>query len=140
MRFTLNFNQILMNACVFSVYFHIFLLFCSSLFIQQSENRALRLRDGVTVSQLLGDELSASTSPNNHLGSLASFSSSSLLAASASDSSSPRLSWDYFDEQGYIKRGGLRTGEDPYIRNRFNQQASDSLPSNRDIPDTRNPM
>jgi polypeptide N-acetylgalactosaminyltransferase len=52
----------------------------------------------------------------------------------------PRLSWDYFDEIGYIKRGGLRTGEDPYIRNRFNQQASDSLPSNRDIPDTRNQM
>lgn len=53
---------------------------------------------------------------------------------------SPRLSWDYFDEAGYISRGGLRTGEDPYVRNRFNQQASDSLPSNRNIPDTRNPM
>jgi polypeptide N-acetylgalactosaminyltransferase len=88
----------------------------------------------------LGDDLSASTSPNNnfiphnhhHLGSLASLSSS--------DVAPPRLSWDYFDEMGYIKRGGLRTGEDPYIRNRFNQQASDSLSSNRDIPDTRNPM
>jgi polypeptide N-acetylgalactosaminyltransferase len=67
------------------------------------------------------------------LGSLASFSSSDVAP-------SPRLSWDYFDEIGYIKRGGLRTGEDPYIRNRFNQQASDSLSSNRDIPDTRNPM
>lgn len=107
----------------------------------QNENRALRLRDGVvTLSNLLGDDLSASTSPNNiinlhnhhHLGSLASFSSS--------DAAPPRLSWDYFDEIGYIKRGGLRTGEDPYIRNRFNQQASDSLSSNRDIPDTRNPM
>lgn len=52
----------------------------------------------------------------------------------------PRLSWDYFDESGYIRRGGLTTGEDPYLRNRFNQQSSDSLPSNRDIPDTRNPM
>lgn len=52
----------------------------------------------------------------------------------------PRLSWDYFDEAGYIRRGGLTTGEDPYLRNRFNQQSSDSLPSNRDIPDTRNPM
>lgn len=98
----------------------------------QNENRALRLREGVTVSHFLGDDQSASTSPNsNHLGALASYSSSDV---------SPQISWDYFDEQGYIKRGGLRTGEDPYIRNRFNQQASDSLPSNRDIPDTRNLM
>ena len=89
----------------------------------------------------MGDDLSASTSPNNninlhnhhHFGSLASFPSSDATPL-------PRLSWDYFDEIGYIKKGGLRTGEDPYIRNRFNQQASDSLSSNRDIPDTRNPM
>jgi polypeptide N-acetylgalactosaminyltransferase len=113
----------------------------------QNENRALRLRDGVTVSQhfLASDDLSASTQPNikfnnhhyqhlqqnHHLASLASNSVSEVV---------PRVSWDYFDEHGYIKRGGLRTGEDPYIRNRFNQQASDSLPSNRDIPDTRNPV
>jgi hypothetical protein len=100
------------------------------------------LRDGVTASHLIlaaaEENLSASTSPNinynynsnNHIGPLASFASSDVA---------PRLSWDYFDEHGYIKRGGLRTGEDPYIRNRFNQQASDNLPSNRDIPDTRNP-
>lgn len=53
---------------------------------------------------------------------------------------SKMVSWDYFDESGYISRGSLRVGEDPYIRNRFNQQASDSLPSNREIPDTRHPM
>lgn len=63
----------------------------------------------------------------------------SLIINVPSDTS-PRLSWDYFDETGYISRGGLRTGEDPYVRNRFNQQASDALPSNRNIPDTRNPM
>lgn len=104
---------------------------CLSSFVFQNENRALRLRDGVTVAQYLGEELSASTSPHsNHI---------SALAVLSSDSAA-RLSWDYFDEQGYIKRGGLRTGEDPYIRNRFNQQASDSISSNRDIPDTRNPM
>lgn len=106
----------------------------------QNENRALRLRDGVTVSHLMlaaaEESLSASTLPNininnNHIGSLASYSSMD---------SAPRLSWDYFDEHGYIRRGGLRTGEDPYLRNRFNQQASDNLSSNRDIPDTRNPM
>lgn len=48
--------------------------------------------------------------------------------------------WEYFDEAGYIRGGALRTGEDPYIRNRFNQEASDGLPSNREIPDTRHPM
>lgn len=51
-----------------------------------------------------------------------------------------RVSWDYFDENAYVSRGALREGEDPYLRNRFNQQASDALPSNRDIPDTRHPM
>lgn len=64
------------------------------------------------------------------------FSSSSGTHAQTSPG---RVSWDYFDERAYINRGGLREGEDPYLRNRFNQQASDSLPSNRDIPDTRNP-
>ena len=51
-----------------------------------------------------------------------------------------RLTWNYFDELGYVVGGGLRDGEDPYVRNRFNQKASDSLPSNRNIPDTRNKM
>lgn len=98
----------------------------------KNENRALRLRDGVTMPHFIGDGLSSSTlSSNNHLGSLSSYSTSDIV---------PQFSWDYFDEQNYIKRGGLRSGEDPYIRNRFNQQASDSIPSNRDIPDTRNPM
>uniref|UniRef100_A0A1B0BTJ8 Polypeptide N-acetylgalactosaminyltransferase n=1 Tax=Glossina palpalis gambiensis TaxID=67801 RepID=A0A1B0BTJ8_9MUSC len=48
--------------------------------------------------------------------------------------------WEYFDEAGYIKGGALRPGEDPYVRNRFNQEASDALPSNREIPETRHPM
>lgn len=87
----------------------------------------------MTLSHFMEDDLlRASASPkSNNLGSLAIYSSSDVT---------PQLSWDYFDEQGYIKRGGLRIGEDPYIRNRFNQQASDLLPSNRNIPDTRNPM
>lgn len=94
----------------------------------QVENRALRLRDTVTQAQYIED-LAPSTSPH------AVQSISMALPESAS-----KLSWDYFDEQGYINRGSLRTGEDPYVRNRFNQQASDSLPSNRGIPDTRNAM
>lgn len=63
----------------------------------------------------------------------------SSISSGGAGTGSGGVSWDYFDERGYISRGGLRTGEDPYVRNRFNQQASDSLPSNRDVPDTRNP-
>ena len=44
----------------------------------------------------------------------------------------------YFDEAGYVA-GGFKDS-DPYVRNRFNQAASDGLPSNRPVPDTRNAM
>lgn len=98
----------------------------------QIENRALRLRDSVTSSQYIED-MAPSTSP-------AQQQQPHLPPAVSSFGADSRLSWDYFDEVGYIQRGGLRTGEDPYVRNRFNQQASDLLPSNRNIPDTRNPM
>lgn len=43
----------------------------------------------------------------------------------------------FFDESKYISDGAVRPGEDPYTRNKFNQEASDAIPSNRDIPDTR---
>ena len=96
----------------------------------QIENRALRLRETATVAQYV-DEMSPSTSPSQQQQTYAL----GLIA-----DTSPRLTFDYFDEAGYIQRGGLRTGEDPYVRNRFNQQASDQLSSNRQIPDTRNAM
>ena len=48
-----------------------------------------------------------------------------------------RQAWQYFDEKSYIRGNALKEGEDPYSRNKFNQQASDQLPSNREIPDTR---
>ncbi|CAH2236681.1 jg20900 [Pararge aegeria aegeria] len=44
----------------------------------------------------------------------------------------------YFDEVGYVAGGSKDI--DPYVRNRFNQAASDSLPSNRAVPDTRTAM
>ncbi|GBP31670.1 Polypeptide N-acetylgalactosaminyltransferase 2 [Eumeta japonica] len=44
----------------------------------------------------------------------------------------------YFDEPGYVAAGAKAS--DPYVKNRFNQAASDALPSNRAVPDTRNAM
>lgn len=44
----------------------------------------------------------------------------------------------YFNEAGYVGAGNR--DPDPYVRNRFNQAASDALSSNRAIPDTRNAM
>ncbi|XP_046387498.1 polypeptide N-acetylgalactosaminyltransferase 2 [Ischnura elegans] len=60
---------------------------------------------------------------------------------SSGASGSPWRSWSYLDERAYVEGGmRLRKGEDPYRRNKFNQVESDKLPSNRDIPDTRNQM
>lgn len=101
------------------------------------ENRALRLRDSVTSAAQYLEDIAPSTSPAQQQPNIVPSGGGVGGGAFAPDS---RLSWDYFDEVGYIQRGGLRNGEDPYVRNRFNQQASDLLPSNRNIPDTRNPM
>ncbi|XP_037088169.1 polypeptide N-acetylgalactosaminyltransferase 2-like, partial [Pollicipes pollicipes] len=42
-----------------------------------------------------------------------------------------------FDERAYTARGALQPGDDAYFRNKFNQRISDSLASNRHVPDTR---
>lgn len=89
----------------------------------QNENRALRLRNsiGPTIEDVITSqrssyhETSSLTHQNHH-------------------------THYYFDEISYIKHGSLRAGEDPYIRNRFNQEESDKLSSNRGIPDTRHSM
>lgn len=93
----------------------------------QTENKALRLKDGVTMSSTyVADNVPADPAV--------------AFALQNFETTDGRLTWNYFDEAGYISRGRLRIGEDPYIRNRFNQEASDKLPSNREIPDTRNAM
>lgn len=97
--------------------------------MKQSENRALRLRGIATNSHYAEETLPSTSVPYE-----------SVPPPLRVADTSPRLTWDYFDEAFYIQRGGLSTGEDPYVRNRFNQQASDALPSNRNIPDTRNQM
>ncbi len=43
----------------------------------------------------------------------------------------------YFNEEAYIVKGRLKPGEDVYQNNKFNQEASDGLPSNRKVPDYR---
>ncbi|KOX68169.1 Polypeptide N-acetylgalactosaminyltransferase 2 [Melipona quadrifasciata] len=95
----------------------------------QNENRALRLKEPASLALSAGNSGSY-VDPDG----TAIVMSSELLPAPTPD---PRVTWNYFDEQGYVSRGGLRAGEDPYARNKFNQEASDGLPSNRDIPDTR---
>ncbi|KAK7104931.1 polypeptide N-acetylgalactosaminyltransferase-like [Littorina saxatilis] len=50
---------------------------------------------------------------------------------------SNKVSWQQFDERGYIDKKKLQPGEDAYAHNKFNQQASDDIPSNRPVPDTR---
>ncbi|XP_018331841.1 polypeptide N-acetylgalactosaminyltransferase 2 [Agrilus planipennis] len=91
----------------------------------KNENKALRLKDGATVSPFNDDTGQGPGVP---------------LALQSLETTDGRLSWNYFDETSYISKGALRSGEDPYVRNRFNQEASDKLPSNRDIPDTRNAL
>ena len=58
-------------------------------------------------------------------------------SAAIVESAESDIDWQYFDERTYIDAKLVRDGEDAYARNKFNQVASDQLPSNRVIPDTR---
>ncbi|XP_074038633.1 polypeptide N-Acetylgalactosaminyltransferase 2 [Leptinotarsa decemlineata] len=91
------------------------------------ENKALRLKDGVTMATDAQEDSDAAGP-------------AVPMALQSYETADSRLAWNYFDESGYVAGGRLRKGEDPYLRNKFNQEASDSLPSNREIPDTRNAM
>lgn len=53
-----------------------------------------------------------------------------------SKNSPTQIEWQYFNEKKYISKTILNPGENPYLRNKFNQAASDKIPSNRDVPDT----
>lgn len=102
----------------------------------KTENRALRLKEEYLPLESISPSVpSYNINSNNEV----SADSGYPIALPYSETTDGRVAWNYFDEKRYISRGGLRKGEDPYIRNRFNQQASDSLPSNRDIPDTSDP-
>lgn len=55
-------------------------------------------------------------------------------------SSSKKKVINYFNELEYISKGRLASEKDAYARNKFNQLVSDSIPSDRNIPDTRHPL
>lgn len=103
------------------------------LFLLQNENRALRLRNNIDPTI----DVNVRTAAYNLGFSSSSNSKNSIFETSSLHSM--RHNRYYFDEDSYIRRGSLLPGEDPYIRNRFNQQESDKLASNRAIPDTRHP-
>lgn len=48
------------------------------------------------------------------------------------------LPWKDFDGVGYIDVKRVAPGGDKYRRNKFNQEASDNMPVDRNVPDTRN--
>lgn len=54
--------------------------------------------------------------------------------------SSPKKVINYFNELEYISKGRLASEKDAYARNKFNQLVSDSIPSDRAIPDTRHSL
>jgi len=53
------------------------------------------------------------------------------------DPSSPNP-YENFDQDAYLREDEVRRDQDAYAKTKFNQYASDHLPIDRDIPDTRN--
>lgn len=45
--------------------------------------------------------------------------------------------WQEFDEKEYVDKSRCNVGQDCYVKNKYNQLASDNLKSNRGVPDTR---
>uniref|UniRef100_A0A1D5RJN4 Polypeptide N-acetylgalactosaminyltransferase n=1 Tax=Macaca mulatta TaxID=9544 RepID=A0A1D5RJN4_MACMU len=48
-----------------------------------------------------------------------------------------KVRWPDFNQEGYVGGTMVRSGQDPYARNKFNQVESDKLRMDRAIPDTR---
>ncbi|GAB1608261.1 polypeptide N-acetylgalactosaminyltransferase 2-like [Argonauta hians] len=60
------------------------------------------------------------------------------VSKNALTDSTGKVHWSHFDADKYIAEKALKPGEDSYVRNKFNQAASDSVKINRDLPDDRN--
>lgn len=50
---------------------------------------------------------------------------------------SGKVRWRDFNQEAYVGGTMVRSGQDPYARNKFNQVESDKLRMDRAIPDTR---
>jgi hypothetical protein len=48
--------------------------------------------------------------------------------------------YEFFDKESYLDGDRVHRGQDAYAKTKFNQLASDNLPIDRIIPDTRNAM
>jgi hypothetical protein len=48
-----------------------------------------------------------------------------------------KVRWPDFNQEAYVGGTMVRSGQDPYARNKFNQVESDKLRMDRGIPDTR---
>ncbi|KAG8519361.1 Polypeptide N-acetylgalactosaminyltransferase 2 [Galemys pyrenaicus] len=48
-----------------------------------------------------------------------------------------KVRWRDFNQEAYVRGTMVRSGQDPYARNKFNQVESDKLRMDRAIPDTR---
>ncbi|XP_025770778.1 polypeptide N-acetylgalactosaminyltransferase 2-like [Puma concolor] len=48
-----------------------------------------------------------------------------------------KVRWRDFNQEAYVGGTMVRSGQDPYARNKFNQVESDKLRMDRAIPDTR---
>lgn len=48
--------------------------------------------------------------------------------------------YELFDKETYLAGDRVHLGQDAYAKTKFNQLASDNLPIDRTIPDTRNHM
>jgi len=96
----------------------------------QEQNKALRLKDDIFTS-IEEDKASESVIDDEIDDDDERDTDNSLKTRGGN------IRWQYFSETAYIAGDRLRSGEDKYSRNKFNQEASDRIASNRDIPDTR---